>query len=46
VVAVRELLDKTWDPAVLTRHAARFSEARFIARMQEIAAEELGDAIN
>ena len=39
--AVRTLLRRNWDAATIRRHAADFSDARFIRRMQEIAEEEL-----
>jgi glycosyltransferase involved in cell wall biosynthesis len=39
--AIKELMGTAWDPSDLVRHVERFSEARFIARMREIATEEL-----
>ena len=39
--AVRRMLSRPWDRDALVRHAERFSEARFTARMREIARQEL-----
>lgn len=40
--SVRELCRTTWSSSAITKHADRFSEARFIRRLQQIVAEELG----
>ncbi|HET7476583.1 MAG TPA: glycosyltransferase [Dermatophilaceae bacterium] len=42
--AVRRLAGHHWSPDVLIRHADRFSEQRFIARLRAIVAEELAGA--
>jgi glycosyltransferase involved in cell wall biosynthesis len=37
--AVQRLADETWDAGALRTHAARFSRARFAARLREVVAE-------
>jgi len=38
--AVERLAGRTWDAGAMTAHALRFSSARFLARIQEVLAEE------
>ena len=40
--AVRELGRRSWDPAALAGHAARYSPAAFAARLRAVVAEEAG----
>jgi glycosyltransferase involved in cell wall biosynthesis len=41
VDSLRQLLGTRWDEAEVREHAGRFAEPRFIARLHEIAADEL-----
>jgi glycosyltransferase involved in cell wall biosynthesis len=41
---LRLLLRRDWDPEILTEHAARFSEARFIDKLREIVTAEAESA--
>jgi hypothetical protein len=38
--AVRQLGQRAWDSDALQEHADRYAEARFVARLREIVAEE------
>ncbi len=40
--AVQQLRGRSWDRAALVAHAATFSEARFVARLQAVVEAELG----
>jgi glycosyltransferase involved in cell wall biosynthesis len=39
--AITEFSQRSWDPVAITRHGERFSEARFVRRLQEVVAEEM-----